>query len=776
MAGTIKGITIELDGNTSKFQKSLSDANKSIKQTQTALKDVNKALKLDPKSTELLKQKQDLLKKSVEDVKKKLDIEKKGLEELAKQDQTPEVTKKMAELERQIAIDEAALKDATKELKEFGSVGKQQAKATAKEFQKTGKKIQEVGGKIKGVGESLTKNVTAPIMAVGGASLAAFNEVDAGYDTVIKKTGAAGEAAKEMYGIVDKLATSIPTDFQTAGEAVGEVNTRFGLTGDALQDLSEKFIKFAELNDTDVTTSVDAVQKAMAAFNVPAEEAGDYLDQLNKAAQDSGIGIGTLTSLTINNATALDEMGLSLGESTALMAQLEKSGVPVNTVMGGLSKALKKATDEGVPLGEALGNLQKTIAESDDDTEGLAAAYDLFGKSGAAVFKAVKDGSLNFEELGRTASESAGSVSDTFNETLDPIDQWQMTLNELKLTAAGLGSTIGEVLQPALEQVGEVVASLREKWSALSPEQQNMIVQIAGIVAVVGPVVAIIGSIVQGIGGLVFSIGTVSAALGVAASTVGIVIGAITAIIAAIALLILNWDNVKEAVRGAWQKVTEYTGQLKENVTKKFDEMKANVKQKIDTIKSDMSSKWNQIKSDAVTKVTGMKTDITTKLSDLKGKVTEKMNDIKAKFKEKLDDIKEFFSGLKLKIPKPELPSLPHFHLETSTKTIMGKEITYPTGFGVSWNAKAMQTPYLFTKPTVMATPYGMIGAGEAGNEVMYGQQALMKDITAAAAANNDTLVGGMYAAVKEALKSADLKVVVGNREVGRILREAGVK
>ena len=72
-------------------------------------------------------------------------------------------------------------------------------------------------------------------------------------------------------------------------------------------------------------------------------------------------------------------------------------------------------------------------------------------------------------------------------------------------------------------------------------------------------------------------------------------------------------ENVKEAVRGAWQKVTEYTGQLKENVTKKFDEMKANVKQKIDTIKSDMSSKWNQIKSDAVTKVTGMKTDITSR-------------------------------------------------------------------------------------------------------------------------------------------------------------------
>ena len=198
---------------------------------------------------------------------------------------------------------------------------------------------------------------------------------------------------------------------------------------------------------------------------------------------------------------------------------------------------------------------------------------------------------------------------------------------------------------------------------------------------------------------------------------------------------------------------------LKDNVKSKFDEMKQNVQDKIQQIKQDMQDKWNQIKQDAVDKVVGMKNDIVNKIVELKSKVTEKLNDIKDKFKEKFDDIKDkvkgviddikgFFEGLKLKIPKPELPKLPHFTVTTSTKTIMGKDITYPTGFDVDWYAKAMSTPYMFTQPTVMQTPYGMIGAGEAGNEIMYGHDNLMRDITAASAANNSVLAAAVYDAV----------------------------
>ena len=776
MAANIKGITIEINGNTTPLQKELSKVNKSLKDTQRQLKDVDKLLKLDPKNTTLLQQKQDLLRKSIEDTKSKLDTEREALKQLQAQDKTDEVTKQMNELERQIVSDEQALKSAQKQLKEFGSVGTQQAKVVGEQMQKAGKAMQDVG-------KDLTTHVTAPIVAAGGAALAAFNEVDKGYDIVIKKTGAAGDAAQEMYDIVDELATSIPTDFETAGEAVGEVNTRFGLTGKSLQKLSAQFIKFAKLNDTDVSTSIDEVQKALSAFGLSAEDAEGLLDQLTATGQATGVSVDTLTSGLIQNGTAFQELGLDINQSVALMGELEKSGANGETVMQGLRKALKSAAKDGKPLNEALTDLQDTIENGTDDMDGLTAAYELFGKSGDQIYGAVKNGSLDFRNLGESASDAAGSVSDTFETTLSPMDEWTMTLNELKLSGAALGATVGEMLVPAIQKAGEVVSSLRQAWEGLSPQQQEMIVQIAGIVAVIGPVVAIIGSIVSGIGGLITSMTAIAAVFG---TTIGVVAGVaagIAALIAIIVLLILNWDKVKAKVKEVWEKVSEYVGNLKENVKSKFDEMKQNVQDKIQQIKQDMQDKWNQIKQDTVDKVVGMKNDVVNKVVELKTKITEKLNDIKDKFKEKFDDIKDkvkgviedikgFFEGLKLKIPKPELPKLPHFSITTSTKTIMGKDITYPTGFDVEWYAKAMRTPYMFTQPTIMQTPYGMIGAGEAGNEIMYGHDNLMRDITAASAANNSVLATAVYDAVVAGME--DVRIQIGNREFGRLLREAG--
>ena len=776
MAANIKGITIEINGNVTPLQTELSKVNKSLKDTQRQLKDVDKLLKLDPKNTTLLTQKQDLLRKAIEDTKSKLDTEREALKQLQAQDKTDEVTKQMNELERQIVSDEQALKSAQKQFKEFGSVGTQQAKVVGENLQKAGKAMQDVG-------KDLTTHVTAPIVAAGGAALAAFNEVDAGYDIVIKKTGAAGDAAQEMYDIVDNLATSIPTDFETAGEAVGEVNTRFGLTGHALERLSGQFVKFAKLNDTDVSASIDEVQKALSAFGLGAESAETLLNQLNATGQATGVSVDTLTAGLIQNGTAFQELGLDINQSVALMGELEKSGANGETVMQGLRKALKSAAKDGKPLNEALTDLQDTILNGKDGMDGLTAAYDLFGKSGDQIYGAVKNGSLDFRNLGDAAGNAAGSINSTFKETLSPMDEWTMTLNELKLSGAALGATVGEMLVPAIQKAGEVVASLRQAWEGLSPQQQEMIVQIAGIVAVIGPVVAIIGSIVAGIGSLITSMTAIAAVFG---TTIGVVAGVaagIAALIAIIVLLIMNWDKVKAKVKEVWEKVSEYVANLKENVKSKFDEMKQNVQDKIQQIKQDMQDKWNQIKQDAVDKVVGMKNDIVNKIVELKSKVTEKLNDIKDKFKEKFDDIKDkvkgviddikgFFEGLKLKIPKPELPKLPHFTVTTSTKTIMGKDITYPTGFDVDWYAKAMSTPYMFTQPTVMQTPYGNIGAGEAGNEIMYGHDNLMRDITAASAANNSVLATAVYDAVVAGME--DVRIQIGNREFGRLLREAG--
>lgn len=731
MAGAkVKGITIDIGANTDQFTKELAKVNKATRETSNKLKDINKLLKLDPKNVNLLEQKQRTLNDAISQTKQRLGLAKDALKQLKEQN-PDKVTDEMDALQRQIAEDEAKLKSLNKEFKEFGSVGKQQAIAVGKEMQEAGKKVTEVGSKIKGVGDTLTTHVTAPIVALGGASIAAFNEVDGAYDTVIQKTGATGEAAQGLYDIIDSLATSIPTDFDTAANAVGEVNTRFGLTGDELEELSGQFIKFAELNGTDVSHSVDVVQSAMAAFGLEAEDAADVLDILNKAGQDTGVPLDQLASSLTANGTALQEMGFGINESVGFLANLDKSGVDASSVMTGLKKALQNATKDGKSMSDALEELQKEMENAGSDTEAAQKAMELFGnKAGPAIANAVQEGRLSFDDLTNTVTDWGGSVSDTFEETVDPIDQWQMTLNELKLTGADLGATLGEILLPILKDVGDIVQTLREKWESLTPEQQKMIETIAIIAAVVGPVISMLGTLIMTIGGLITSVGVITATLGISTAAFGGIIAVIAAVIAIIVLCITHWDEIKAAVKQFTEDAIAYVTKLKDELATKFEEIKNKISEK---------------------------------LTEIKSKFTEKFDEIKAKVKGVIDDIKGFFENLKLKIPKIELPSLPKFK-------IVGEFSLNPPSaphIEVEWNAKAMNNPYLFTTPT-------LFGAGEAGAEVMYGKNNLMKDIATATAANNEQLIDGFYNAMIEALKDTNLTVQIGRREFGRIVREVG--
>ena len=321
MADRIKGITVEIGGDTTGLSKALSGVNKEIKSTQSQLKDVNKLLKLDPTNTALLEQKQKLLQQAVSETKEKLTQLK------SVQDQMDAGLKNGTVTQQQYDAWQREIIETENELKNLEQQCRETDTSITATLRATGSKLQEVGGKISDVGTSLSTHVTAPIVAIGAASIAAFNEVDAGLDIVAQKTGATGDELEDMCQIVKDLATEIPTDFETAGAAVGEVNTRFGLTGQALDDLSAKFIKFAQLNDTDVSTSIDNVSSVMNAFGMDASEADNLLDALNATGQATGIDMDTLANALSSNAAQLKEMGLTAQQAAGFMGMVEMSGL-----------------------------------------------------------------------------------------------------------------------------------------------------------------------------------------------------------------------------------------------------------------------------------------------------------------------------------------------------------------------------------------------------------------------------------------------------------------
>ena len=247
-----------------------------------------------------------------------------------------------------------------------------------------------------GLGKKLFLGVGAGAAAVAAGSLKAFNEVHAGVENIITATGASGAALEGMQQSMNNLATSIPTDFATAGAAIGEVKTRFNLTGQELEDLSAKFVKFADLNGTDVVSSVDTVQAAMAAFGLEASDAGNFLDTLNAAGQATGVSVEQLANDMMTNAASLKEMGYNASDAAAFISNLNKSGIDTSSVMTGMKRALANAAQDGLTMSEAMEQLQGSIQNAQSDTEAYQVAMELFGtRAGGAIADAVRDGRLS---------------------------------------------------------------------------------------------------------------------------------------------------------------------------------------------------------------------------------------------------------------------------------------------------------------------------------------------------------------------------------------------
>ena len=589
----IKGITIKLEGDSGELTKAMTEADRAIKSVENQLKAVNKALKLDPSNTQLLKQKQELLNQEIEQTKKKLEAEQQAAELAAQALEEGAMTKEEYDaLQTEILETETKLKQLEQAAKDFGS-------ATGQALKATGEKVAAVGDKMQEVGKSLTKNVTAPIVGLATASVAAFAEVDAGYDIIAARTGATGEALEDLKQIMNEIATEIPTDFNTAGEAVGAVNTRFGLTGQALKVLSGQFIKFAQLNNIDVTSAINSTQSAMAAFEVDTSQAGEVLDLFNTIGQQTGIDMNTLSSLIANNAATFKDMGFSMADAAYFLGQVELSGTDTTAVMSGLRRALNDAAAQGIPLSQALTDLQEDLAGATEGSEAMNLAIDLFGtKAGPAMVNMIQSGQVSFEAFGASLDEFAGNIDSTFGETVDGVDEMQMAMNSVKESGAALGEDIAERLAPALLSLADAIDKAAEWWESLDDSQQDAILGAVAVVAALGPVITILGSLVSGVGSAITSLGVLTTmfggtggagvalgevitgtmipgltALALPFLAIIAVIGAVIAVIMAVKKVMetsdawlwafgLLWDRLTYSVQNCWNAFTDFAANI----------------------------------------------------------------------------------------------------------------------------------------------------------------------------------------------------------------------
>lgn len=335
--------------------------------------------------------------------------------------------------------------------------------------------------------------VSEAFQQVAQSAYDALQDLDEGYDTILTKTGASGDALAEFTGIADKIYGDLPSTMADIGTSIGEVNTRFGVTGDELDDLSRRFLKFSNINGTNLNSSIDGVQSAMASFNVEAKDAGKVLDVMNRAGQNTGISMDTLQSSLLQNASAFRDMDMDIYQSIDFVSRLEKSGLDTAQVMAGLKKAYQTSAREGKSFQDSLVDIQEILLNSEDSVSANKKAVDLFGKSYANIATAVKDGRLSFTSMSDSMSllkDSTDSVNQTFDDSLDTWDEMGVAINNLKQIGGRMMSDIMDIANPAVELLADSLETTREALDALpDPLRKTVstVVLVGGAVGIAVP-------------------------------------------------------------------------------------------------------------------------------------------------------------------------------------------------------------------------------------------------------------------------------------------------
>lgn len=293
-------------------------------------------------------------------------------------------------------------------------------------------------------------------------------ELDKGYDTIAVKTGATGEELEKFKDVADDVFGSMPVEMEDVGKAVGDVSTRFGMTGKSLEETSEIFLKFAKINNTDVTNSINGSDRIMQKFHIDTKDTANMLGMFTKVGQDTGMTMDTLMGVLDKNGDTLQELGFSLEDSTKMLAEFEKNGVDISGVMAALRKGVINATKEGKDASGMLAEASDAIINAKTETEALQIATETFGSKGAVVMtRGLRDGRISLGNTSDAMKKYGDVVTETFEATISPWDEAKVAVNNLKTAGSDLAGTALYTMQPAIEKITKDVKGLTEWFEGL---------------------------------------------------------------------------------------------------------------------------------------------------------------------------------------------------------------------------------------------------------------------------------------------------------------------
>ena len=389
--------------------------------------------------------------------------------------------------------------------------------------------------------------------AVGGIAVAAAAVVvglgkigqkfDEAYDTIRAGTGATGKALGDLEQSFKNVVKTTPTDFGKASQAIADVNTRLGLTGKPLEDVTKRLLELSRLTKTDVATNTAAMTRLFGDWSIATEEQAGTLDKVFRASQQTGVGVDDLAQLMVQFGSPLRQLGLDFDTSAAMFARFEKEGVNIQTAMPGLRMALKNFAKEGRDPATALKETIQAIKNTGSVAEANTMAFKVFGvRAGPDLAAAIREGRFDLEELIGSIRGGKDTILGAAADTESMSEKWQIFKNQAMVGLEPLAIRIFD----AFTKIVGVLSDWGAKFGELSTGTQQFILAGLGLLVALGPLIAVFSKVIVVIKG-------VSAALAfLGANPIVLVIAAIVLLAV---LIIKNWDKIKAFTIAVWNAI-----------------------------------------------------------------------------------------------------------------------------------------------------------------------------------------------------------------------------
>ena len=627
MASRIKGITVEIGGDTTGLDKALKSVNSSIKTTQSSLKDVSKLLKLDPTNTELLTQKQKLLKDAIGSTKEKLDALKLAQEQAKAQLESGDLGQdKYDALQREIIETEQELKRLQEQAIE--------SNAALAKIEEVGDKLQTAGDKISGAGQKLLP-VTAAVAGLGTAAVKTTADFDTSMSQVQATMGITKDAMSELNGesvntveALRALAKQMGSETAFSASECADAMNYLALAGyDTLEiyDTLPTVLNLAAAGGIDLASASDMVTDAMSALGMETSEADTMVDQMSKTASTTNTSVAQLgeailtigaTAKTVKGGTA--ELNTALG----ILANNGIKGAEGGTHLRNVILALQSPTDKAAACMESLGvevydsegnmrSLNDILGDLNTSMDGMTSAEkqniisSIFNKTDlAAVNSLLANTGDTWDSLQQSITESGGAAQQMADTQLDNLSG-QITI--LKSALEGLAISFGEILMPKIRAAAKKIQEFVDKLNGMNDEQKETVLKIAAVVAAIGPmlilfgkVTSTVGTAMKGFSGLTKGIAKLgvkiagsSGSITGLGSALGAVAGPVLAVVAVVGTLVAAFVNLwntneefRDAITGIWDGIKSKFEEFSQGITERLNALGFDFEGIVDVLKS----------------------------------------------------------------------------------------------------------------------------------------------------------------------------------------------